>query len=256
MKKLPWGAVSSSLWRSKSFRPLSDSARNFYIYAHCSPHRNSIGVYQLPVMFMADDLGRDVEDVKSSIEACCHAGLIGYDQNEELLWVRNWELLNAPDSPQQVIGRVSDFDLTPEPEHVFVRAAFLLFSSDFAQRALGRLGGKAWKQGEHLMNATALVAERLATWVCDVDVAPPIFALSGVSPRDRGIKSLLNLECDRVWEGHEIPNAYGNGIPYRSKDKDKDKDKDNGATPLPSPRATPDDVKADIQLLIVKAGSK
>ena len=128
-----FGVVVGSVWRSRSVRKLDRLAKLTYLYLHINPHRHSLGLYSLPIMFAADDMNESPQDVRDAITDITEQGLADYDTDESLLRVCNWELMNAPQGPQEAIGRVYKFDKAPR--NAFTYDAFLSFMREVLQRA-------------------------------------------------------------------------------------------------------------------------
>jgi hypothetical protein len=202
----PWGVISASIWRSKKFRPLNPIDRLIYLYAHTSPHRNQLGLYRLPIVFVADDLDLPPDQCRQSLDNLATAQLIDYDPDEALIRIRNWELKNAVSGPQEAIGRItSAFD--ESPDHVFTRAAFLVFACDILNRALGTAkGGDGWKKSDVRAKMEDMIFHRLINqWQADEAQMIAAFHLSGVNAADRVFDSLWH----RVSDTQTIPYALG-----------------------------------------------
>ncbi len=80
-----YGKVSISLWRSRKFRPTSDSSKLFYMYLHTCPHVNSIGCFWLPKGYIMADLGWDNSAVDRAITELSERKLIGWNEDEEVM---------------------------------------------------------------------------------------------------------------------------------------------------------------------------
>lgn len=255
----PWGAIGSEVWRSRKFRPLPDLARIAYIYVHACPHRTPIGLFRLPIPFIADDLDRGAEECRAAISQLAQVRLIEYDADEALIWIRNWEARNAPDGPLEAIGRMSrNYDKAPD--HDLTVAAFLTFTKDIMDRASGLAkGGDGWKTSDARLKMEDMIFHRLtAFWRRDPLRVRRGFEIANVDPGDRVFESLWY----RVSDTQSAPF----GIPTRTIDTDTDKDMDmdmdhdrdrdrdtDRELNARAGRAIPTDVQRDIEALTAKA---
>jgi hypothetical protein len=93
--------VSRTLWRSRKFRSLgSNGARLLYLYLITCPHGNSAGCFALPVMYACADLGIDEASFRKGIDALTNAGLIDWDEDEEIVRIVGWFRFNVPHNPR------------------------------------------------------------------------------------------------------------------------------------------------------------
>jgi len=214
----PWGGISSTVYRSKKFRPLSDFDRTVYFYVHTCPHRNAVGLYRLPLLWMADDLDRPPEMCKAAIEKLSNVGLVDYDQDDALIRVRNWEKLNAADGPQEAIGRMlRHFDSAPD--HLFTTAAFLTFTQHVLHRALGTAkGGDGWNRTDARTKMEDMIFHRLTAMYLR---EPKEFAEAMIHANLFGDDKVFESLWHRVSDTQSIPYD----IPTRYTDTDLDKDK-------------------------------
>jgi len=80
-----YGKISTSIWRSKKFKGVSDNDRLFYLYLHTCPHVNSVGCYVLPIGYIQADLGWSEKAINKCIDSLSKAYLIAYNKTEELI---------------------------------------------------------------------------------------------------------------------------------------------------------------------------
>lgn len=201
----PFGVMGSTVWRSRRFRPLADPARTLYFYLHANPHRNAIGLYRLPLVWIADDIAREVDYCRDAMADLVSAGLADFDATEALVRVRNWEFKNAPQGPQEAVGRMlKGFD--EAPRHDYTGAAFLCFARDVAHRARGtRKAGDGWKESDFRSRMEQMIADRLlALHRDDPHSLARAFMLAAVDPADVAFESLWH----RVSDTGTIPEGY------------------------------------------------
>lgn len=138
----PYGKISASIWRSKRFRPLSLAAKLAYFGLHCSPQRNPTGLFRLPLIFLADEIGIDGEAARHALNDLTGAGLVFYDHSEELVMIRNWSFQNAVTNPKEALGRIRL--LRESPSHLLTAAAAAEFADYVLPKCSARLPGDTW----------------------------------------------------------------------------------------------------------------
>jgi|GEM_PF-5300503 len=253
----PWGAIGSEVWRAKRFRPLNDMARMAYFYVHTSPQRNAIGLFRLSIPVMADDMKRSVEECRDAITTLVDVKLIDYDEDEVLVRVRDWEKRNAPDGPQEAIGRmIAGYDKAPD--NLLTETAFLCFAYHILHKAAGTAkGGDGWKVSEIRLKMEEMIFHRLkSSFKRDPNTLWSAFTASSVDPSD-------NL-FDTLWASLNYTGPIPYGAPPRYKDTDIDPDidpdHDKDSDPDPDPDQTlksgNSDIQADIAALKAKADSQ
>ncbi len=82
-----YAKIRTSLWRSQKFRAIreSDTARLLYFYLHTCPQVNSVGCLSLPLGYVVADTGWSVQASRKAMESLLEAGLIGWNEAEELV---------------------------------------------------------------------------------------------------------------------------------------------------------------------------
>jgi len=86
-----YGTVPSDLWlgeRLPGFRKLSSEAKLLALYLLSSPHANMLGLYKLPLAYMAGDIGLTNEAVRAALNELENAHLASYDDETEYMFVR------------------------------------------------------------------------------------------------------------------------------------------------------------------------
>lgn len=98
--------ISTTLWRSKKFRSVSDSARLFYLYLHTCSHVNSVGCFVLPMGYIKADLGWSEDTVTESIDSLSKASLIAFDTDEELVRIIDFIRHDPFTNPKHAAGAI------------------------------------------------------------------------------------------------------------------------------------------------------
>ncbi|HBN0617009.1 TPA: DNA-binding protein, partial [Escherichia coli] len=57
------------------------------LYMMTSPHSNMLGLYYLPVLYIAHETGLAPEGASKGLQMACEAGFCSYDHDSEVVWV-------------------------------------------------------------------------------------------------------------------------------------------------------------------------
>ena len=82
-----------------------------------SPHTNYIGIYRLPVAYIAADLGLSLEAAREALDAVIAAGLAAYDEATEFVWVVDGaaeQIGELRGADKRVPAAQRDFERVPE----------------------------------------------------------------------------------------------------------------------------------------------
>lgn len=100
-----YGKISTRLWRSRKFRALPcDEHRLFYVYLHTCPHVNSLGCFVLPRGYAVADLGWPAERVGEAIESLSRAGLIAFNEVDEVVRIVDFLEHDPPTNEKHALG--------------------------------------------------------------------------------------------------------------------------------------------------------
>lgn len=98
--------VPSRLWTDPVFRGWSDPARSAALYLMTCPHRNTEGLFRLPVPLAAYDLGWSVGDMAAALAELEVAGFVEIDSTTDLVWIRDALSWDPPANANRVKGAV------------------------------------------------------------------------------------------------------------------------------------------------------
>lgn len=84
-----YAKIAPQFWIGETGRKLrgNPEAQIVGFYLISNPHSNMIGMYYLPVMFIAHETGLTVEGASKGLARCIEAEFCGYDQTAEVVWV-------------------------------------------------------------------------------------------------------------------------------------------------------------------------
>jgi hypothetical protein len=85
-----YGKVSPKFWigqTGKSLRKHGLEAQMVALYLLTSPHSSMLGLYTLPVVYIAHETGLGMEGASKGLRGCIEAGFCRYDEDTEMVWV-------------------------------------------------------------------------------------------------------------------------------------------------------------------------
>ncbi|SUF57551.1 replication protein [Salmonella enterica] len=85
-----YAKVSPQFWMGRSGRELrraGPEAQVVALYLMTSPHANMLGLYYLPILFMAHETGLSFEGASKGLQSAIKAGFCSYDEASEMVWV-------------------------------------------------------------------------------------------------------------------------------------------------------------------------
>lgn len=106
--------VHSRMWYAKDFKALDDEDKLLFIYLITSPHSNSAGYYRLPLGYAAHDLGKSSERVSKGFRSLSESGFIAYDEDSEVVLVRNYLRYNPIQNINQAKGTARVASAVPD----------------------------------------------------------------------------------------------------------------------------------------------
>ncbi|QKN27803.1 DNA-binding protein [Escherichia coli] len=85
-----YATISPQFWLGDTGRKLRKSGPESMVvalYMMTSPHSNMLGLYYLPVLYIAHETGLDPEGASKGLQMACEAGFCSYDHDSEVVWV-------------------------------------------------------------------------------------------------------------------------------------------------------------------------
>lgn len=85
-----YGKVSPQFWigkTGKALRNAGSEAQLVSLYLLTNPHANMIGLYYMPLMFIAHETGLGLEGASKGLASAIEAGFCHYDEQSEMVWV-------------------------------------------------------------------------------------------------------------------------------------------------------------------------
>lgn len=85
-----YSKTHDGIWQSLKIKEVSQLGKLVFIYLFSCPHRNIIGMYRLPLEYIATDIGEPLPKVKATVSELLEKGLIAYDFSTEIVLVKGF----------------------------------------------------------------------------------------------------------------------------------------------------------------------
>lgn len=85
-----YATVAPQFWLGKTGRELrrkGAEAQVVSFYLMTSPHANMLGLYYLPILYIAHETGLGLEGASKGLKSSIEAGFCSYDEDTEMVWV-------------------------------------------------------------------------------------------------------------------------------------------------------------------------
>jgi len=82
--------IGIRLWRSEKFKKVDLTAKLMYVYFLTNPHSNTIGLYEIPPLYIPLDTDLKNGAINRAIKDLCEIGLISFDHKNDLILVERW----------------------------------------------------------------------------------------------------------------------------------------------------------------------
>jgi len=85
-----YATVAPQFWLGKTGRELRKKGAEAQVgsfYLMTSPHANMLGLYYLPILYIAHETGLGLEGVSKGLNRSIEAGFCSYDEDTEMVWV-------------------------------------------------------------------------------------------------------------------------------------------------------------------------
>ena len=107
-----YGKIYTRLWNNHRFRKLTEDGQKLYLYLLSSPHKNTIGFYQIGIPYIQDDLGWAYKRCSNAINDTIRMGFIKYDFESRVVLILDWWKNNKPSNnknlQKKMVGDLSE----------------------------------------------------------------------------------------------------------------------------------------------------
>ena len=115
-----FGKVAPQFWigrTGKSLRAAGMESQIVGLYLLTNPHANMLGLYYLPVEYIAHETGLGMQGASKGLSGCINAGFCKYDTASEMVWVVEMARFqigaSLTDGDKRIKGVQSDYDALP-----------------------------------------------------------------------------------------------------------------------------------------------
>ena len=107
--------IDELMWKDKKFKKvLSATAKLTFVYLLTCQHRNVLGIYNLPKLYIVGDMNLDFETVEKTLLELEDNEFIQYDEEAEVVLVNNFLKYNPLDNINQVKGAAKVLSSVPK----------------------------------------------------------------------------------------------------------------------------------------------
>ena len=100
--------IKTTIWNSDKFYGLSPIGKLFYFYCHSNRHVNSCGCYFIHYGYIMADLNVSEKEAFAAIDECGKSGLIGYNRDQNTVYINRFFDINHPTNPKHALKILSD----------------------------------------------------------------------------------------------------------------------------------------------------
>ncbi|MDC4397626.1 hypothetical protein OHV36_02505 [Acinetobacter baumannii] len=95
-----YGKVSPHFWTGTTGKKLRQTPEGLIVamYLMTSPHANMLGLYYMPLLYIAHETGLGFEGASKGLQSACEAGFCSYDEATETVWVHEMARFQVAES--------------------------------------------------------------------------------------------------------------------------------------------------------------
>jgi hypothetical protein len=114
-----YGRIYKKLWLKMRDQHLSDDVKLLITYIFSGPHTNMLGIYRLPLTYIAEDLDWDQDKVSKAFAIGLQIGYFEYDEKAKLVFIPSWFEYNGGLNGKQLIK--AKFELSEIPQSAILQ---------------------------------------------------------------------------------------------------------------------------------------
>ncbi|HAP0139828.1 TPA: DNA-binding protein [Escherichia coli] len=131
-----YAKVSPRFWLGKTGRELRKAGAEAQVvafYLMTSPHANMLGLYYLPVLYLAHETGLGLEGASKGLKRAVEAGFCSYDHDAEMVWVHEMAAWQVGETLKPGDNRCAGVrnEYASLPENAFLSAFYDRYKTDF-----------------------------------------------------------------------------------------------------------------------------
>lgn len=131
-----YATVAPQFWLGKTGRELrrqGAEAQVVSFYLMTSPHANMLGLYYLPILYIAHETGLGLEGATKGLKSAIKAGFCSYDEDTEMVWVHEMAAYQVGKALKPGDNRCAGVrnEYASLPENPFLSLFYERYKSDF-----------------------------------------------------------------------------------------------------------------------------
>ncbi|MGG8042092.1 DNA-binding protein [Klebsiella aerogenes] len=209
-----YATVAPQFWLGKTGRELRKKGAEAQVvsfYLMTSPHANMLGLYYLPILYIAHETGLGLEGASKGLNRSIEAGFCSYDEDTEMVWVHEMAAYQVGKALKPGDNRCAGVrsEYASLTENRFLSAFYERYKDDFhlnikreprriLEGASKGLGSQDQEQDQEQEKDKDLLGHGSAT--------PPDNEFSDEAPSEKP-KSSYSEEFEQAWR--EYPKRAG-----------------------------------------------
>lgn len=131
-----YATVAPQFWLGKTGRELRKQGAEAQVvsfYLMTSPHANMLGLYYLPVLYIAHETGLGYEGASKGLKSTIEAGFCSYDEDTEMVWVHEMAAYQVGKGLKPGDNRCAGVrnEYASLPENAFLSLFYERYEKDF-----------------------------------------------------------------------------------------------------------------------------
>ncbi len=109
-----YGQIQSSYWADPDIKELSDFGKMLGAYLLTSPHSNGLGCFRIPLGYVSEDFGKDLETVRKGFDELFLKWFLSYCEGTNFVLIHKFLRWNPISNPNVAKSRQKEFDIVPK----------------------------------------------------------------------------------------------------------------------------------------------
>ncbi|HIE9647840.1 DNA-binding protein [Klebsiella pneumoniae] len=131
-----YATVAPQFWLGKTGRELRKKGAEAQVvsfYLMTSPHANMLGLYYLPILYIAHETGLGLEGASKGLKSTIEAGFCSYDEDTEMVWVHEMAAYQVGRALKPGDNRCAGVrnEYASLPENPFLSSFYERYKADF-----------------------------------------------------------------------------------------------------------------------------
>ncbi|HIF5919614.1 TPA: DNA-binding protein [Raoultella ornithinolytica] len=205
-----YATVAPQFWLGKTGRELRKKGAEAQVvsfYLMTSPHANMLGLYYLPILYIAHETGLGLEGASKGLKSSIEAGFCSYDEDTEMVWVHEMAAYQVGKALKPGDNRCAGVrnEYASLTENSFLSSFYERYKDDFhlgskretrqvSEGASKGLRSQDQEQDQEQEQDKDILGHGVAT--------PPDDESSDETPPDEKPKTSYTEEFEQAWRGY------------------------------------------------------